>query len=487
MTIRIKICKDEDSKKWNDFVNNSPFGDILQFWEWGEVKKNEGWRPLRIAIIDEQENSEKWLIVAQILLKKVSFLGNYAYVPNGPVFYEKSDLKLALPKLKEFLVLNSKAYNFLCLEIEPKIGKLIDLISSDKNQVSKEKILEENPNLKPLVDEEILIIFAKAGYKITGRNMQPKYKLYYDLQNTEDWLLGQCHKSTRYNIKLAQKKAVQITEYQADDSNILNKLQAFYDLLLKTQRRAKGYPIRPLSSFQKMFNLFANNQKTTETKIEKEPLPTKETTDINNFKTRDKPILEQTTILETHSSNKSKVIFRDGIIIKNYHPTSFQSKENTCQNTFEKSKVNLEELQKPTGYISLFESSFENIIIAMNITFRTNFWSSSFYAASNREHPQTKAPYLLRWSSIIQAKKFGSKVYDFWGIIPNNIEHQGYSDNKLSFGGVRIDNIGILSLPLKPFKYKIWHWSIKIRTRLKKIYLRLNGKFLKVSFCSKIL
>ena len=445
MVTKIKICKNTDFKKWNNFVENSPYGDVLQFWQWGELKKSEGFRPFRIAVITEENGQEKWLLAAQILLKKVSFLGNHAYIPSGPIFYEKNDLKIGLEKLKEFLTLNNKAYNFLCLEIEPKIGDLVD---------SGEQILQQNPNLKPFVDKEILEIIKKTGFTKTNRNIQPKFKLYYDLEHSEEELLNQCQKTTRYNIKLAAKKQVEVKEYLANDPQIPTKIQSFYDLFSKVQAKTKNTSIKPISSFQKMFDFFKFELKEFASEIDSQ-------IDSQKKKNLQKPKEKiHQSIISEKNFEKPKLIFRDGVVVKT-HPT----KPAEIVQTFD-------ELKKPFGHISLFEASYQDEIAAMNISFRTKFWASSFYASSNPKHLETKAAYLLRWDSIIQAKRFGSKVYDFWGIIPNKKDQKGYSDHKLGFGGVRIDNVGILSLPLNGFRYQIWRFGITLKTFLKKILKR---------------
>lgn len=587
--IKAKILEEVDKNAFNKFVNHSPFGDILQFWEWGEAKKTDGWRPLRVAVIEDK----KILLTAQILLKKLPLLGNYAYIPHGPIFHTKQNLDKALTYFNQFLLRQSKNYNFICIEIEPRIGKLvpvekqiskksksyvdkilkkktkIDVLdtigefqqklnnntqkfsldakkdedeelkidpaelkiekikslklsnsqekekkkkrrynldfynkpltekkvqktlpnfddaevnqttrsrqveaetSSEKVEVipeSKELALQKTkkpktakhslplksidlefeeslkklqekhskklkkPNLnvstksfqdprikqkaqarikkelnsqeimgktsdkkkevkeirqeipflkqespiKPLVDPEILEIFQKHGYDLTGRNMQPKHKLYYDLNLSEEELLNLCKKNTRYNIKYAKKKGVKVQEFLPDHKLIKLKIQKFYKLLLETQKRAKGYPIRSIETF---FNLFK----------------------------------------------------------------AFKKSDN----------------------LSLFEVSYNQEAIAINISQRTKYWSSSFYAGSNRKYPKLKAPYLLRWSSVMAAKKYGSKLYDFWGIIPDSQEHKGYSQQKLSFGGIRVENYGLLALPISPIKYSLWDTGIWIRT-----------------------
>jgi lipid II:glycine glycyltransferase (peptidoglycan interpeptide bridge formation enzyme) len=358
-TIKAKILGPEDKEVFNQFVNLSPFGDILQFWQWGEVKKDQGWKPLRIAVVEEGY----LILTAQILLKSVPFLGNYAHAPHGPVTQNVQELEKGLPVFTEFLTHISKTYNFAAVEIEPRIGKIVE-----------PQDVEYSSTIKTLTDPKILEIYEKNGYQVTGRNVEPIHKLYYDLDKNEEELLSLCKKNTRYNIRLAEKKGVQINEYLPDDPQINQKIEEFYKLLLETQKRAKGYPVRSISTFKKLFEAF-----------------------------------------------------------------------------------------KGTNNLALFEAKFENDVIVMNISQRTKNWSSSFYAGSNRLHTKLKAPYLLRWKSVLKAKEEGSRLYDFWGIVSDK-EHAGYSDQKLSFGGLRIDNIGLLALPISPFKYAIWDNVIWLRT-----------------------
>jgi len=365
--LKVIVLDDSWKNKTNDFVNNSKWGDILQFWQWAQIKSQEGWKVLRVGVLQSGE----LVLFAQILYKKASILGNYAYIPHGPIFQNVATLNHSLPVFNEFIRSIAAKYNFFTLEIEPKIGNFLE---------------DSHPKeLEYFSDPKIIEAFEKSGYAVTGRNMQPKYKLYYDLNLTEEELLACCQKSTRYNVRLAQKKGVEVKEYLPNSPEINDKIKVYYDLLLETQKRAKGYPIRSLDSFQKMFEVFKN--------------------------TGESPI-------------------------------------------------------------SLFEASYNGETIAINISQRTKHWSSSFYAASNRLYSEVKAMYLLRWKSVMKAKESGSSLYDFWGIIPNSSQHAGYSDHKLSFGGIRLDTNGLLALPLKPFQAFVWDKGIPMITSFKK-HLRI--------------
>jgi len=372
--LTVKIFTENDKRLWNSFVDSSKWGDVLQFWQWGNTKQAEGWQPVRMGIY----TNEQPLVLAQALMKKASIIGNYLYVPHGPVFLEKGDLARGLPKLIEALKQYAQEHNCFVLEIEPKIGYLPRQDPSTQEATDQKEL---SANLAHFIDQEIKEIFLKSGFRLTNRNVQPKYKLYYDLDLSEEQLLGLMKKNTRYNVRLAEKKGVAVKEFAANDPVLGQKLEQFYRLLQETQQRIKGYPIRPLSSFQRLLTEFADSEN-----------------------------------------------------------------------------------------LSLFEAGLGNEVIAMNISEKTKFWASSFYAASNRLYPEVKAPYLLRWRAVQAAKNYGCKVYDFWGIIPGSEEHKGYSDTKLSFGGTRIDTYGVLSLPINQLKYFIWDKLIPLRSSLAHLF-----------------
>lgn len=73
---------------------------------------------------------------------------------------------------------------------------------------------------------------AKRAGQISN-SVLPRHTIYIDLTKTEEELLAEMHEKTRYNINLAQKKNIKITEGE--------NLEKFIELLGKTEERQNFY------------------------------------------------------------------------------------------------------------------------------------------------------------------------------------------------------------------------------------------------------
>ena len=157
--IQSKIFTESDKQKWNDFIDNSHWGDLLQMWEWGDTKRIEGWDPVRIGVVKDG----KLILAAQCLIKPANVLGNYIYIPHGPVFEEIAGLKMGIKVLKEALLQLAKEREGFVIEIEPKIGFLPEELLATPI-VSR--------NLQYLIDPSPFNILEANGFIVTGRTFQ---------------------------------------------------------------------------------------------------------------------------------------------------------------------------------------------------------------------------------------------------------------------------------------------------------------------------
>lgn len=161
-------------------------GEFLQSFAWFDLLKREG---EEVEIWGLEEKREV-LASALIIKKKLFFSYHYYYLPRGPIG-EKKDVLLLLAELKK----NKKEAIFLRLE--------------------------------PLVE-----ISSKDGFKLQKTlSLQPQKTLFLDLSLDEGELLKAMHQKTRYNIRLAEKKGVNIILAGLD------KFPDFWRLLEMTSSR----------------------------------------------------------------------------------------------------------------------------------------------------------------------------------------------------------------------------------------------------------
>ena len=87
------------------------------------------------------------------------------------------------------------------------------------------------------------------------------------------------------------------------------------------------------------------------------------------------------------------------------------------------------------------------------------FWSGrGFYhhGASSQKFSKIPVSYLLQWEAIKEAKRRGCKIYNFWGIAPDNNKNHpwaGLTLFKMGFGGYKKEYLKTQDLPLS---WKYW-------------------------------
>lgn len=129
--------------------------------------------------------------------------------------------------------------------------------------------------------------------------------------------------------------------------------------------------------------------------------------------------------------------------------------------------------------INLYIASHEGDDLAAIITLFSKNEAVYLYGASNNIKRNFMPTYLLQWKAIQDAKDYGSKVYDFYGIPPTDDENHpmhGLYRFKTGFGGKNIHRIGSVDAPLS-FVYNLYTCLENIRTfYYKKIKKLLVGR-----------
>jgi len=155
---------------------------------------------------------------------------------------------------------------------------------------------------------------------------------------------------------------------------------------------------------------------------------------------------------------------RDGIAIhsKNYYKDLF-----TIANQYSDVSLRL--------YVALYNEEPLGAIITLFYKDEATY----LYGASSNEHRNLMPTYLLQWQAIIDAKEWGAKIYDFYGIPPiedSNHPMAGLYRFKTGFGGVIIHRIGSIDVFKSLFLYKLYSLLEDLRSfyfkKIKKLFKR---------------
>jgi len=210
---------DPSAGEWDHFVVSHPQAHILQMSLWGELKQRFGWRMRRVALVED----ERICAGAQLLLRPFfPWLKHgpcLAYVPKGPlVDWEDADTATALLSAIHPL---AREEGSVCLTIEPE--------------------LFDAPQLDARLRE--------CGFRPSARGIQPRRTIHVDLRPSEKEILAAMKSKTRYNIRLAQRREVEVSVGDAGD------VSTFYRLSQLTSERDE-FGIHSYAYYQRAYDLF---------------------------------------------------------------------------------------------------------------------------------------------------------------------------------------------------------------------------------------
>lgn len=181
----------EEKEKYNLVVNHP-----LQSWEWGEFRQKTGLKIIRLGEFKKKDLIRAYQLTIHSLPKTSFTIG---YLPKG----SKPD-RTMIKTLKDV----GKENNCLFIKLEP---------NKVKNPQTPQ--IPQLPNLLP-----------------SPKPLFTKYTFQIDLTQSEEELLRNMKPKTRYNVRLAQKKGVTISEDNSDQA-----FKTYLKLLKETTQRQNFY------------------------------------------------------------------------------------------------------------------------------------------------------------------------------------------------------------------------------------------------------
>ncbi len=207
--MEIKEIGDKDS--WDAFLTKQKYSSFLQASQWLDFQKNWSRKVFPLAVLGEREEI---LAVAGLLLKDTPLKKPYLYCPRGPVLKEESGLgEEVWKKLMKGIKDRAESEGAVFLRLEPSFFPPSDLT--------------------PLLERSV--------------DIQPSRTLILNLDQEESSLLQGMHQKTRYNIRLAAKKGVEVRAGQRSD------FDQVWKLLEQTGQR-DGFRSHSKKYYQKMLD-----------------------------------------------------------------------------------------------------------------------------------------------------------------------------------------------------------------------------------------
>ena len=221
--MNFRIADDSHHDAFNRFVAQFDTGDLLQSYEWAELKGRGGWGVVRAFA----EEGGEIIAAASILTRRIPRTNRcLMYCPRGPVLNTTNG-----PLVKEFvghLSRLARERRAIMLKIDPPVP------------------VEDNLSEANLREAGFVPVIS-AGFG----GVQPKAVMQLDLDKSEDDLLASFKPKWRYNIRLAERKGVEVNLDCSKD-----QLPAFYALLKETCQR-DGFLVRDYKYFEDMFDILS--------------------------------------------------------------------------------------------------------------------------------------------------------------------------------------------------------------------------------------
>ncbi len=221
--------------EWNRTLLELGQPSLLQSWQWGEVKEQYGWH----AAHKLWKNEKGRVFAAALVLQREQRLPlsgkrlKILYVPKGPLLNWKGGIAD-----KVFADLQAYAR---------QIGAVY--IKCDPDLILARGIDGQADHFPEPAGEALLQGLIGQGWALSRQQIQFKNTFWIDLTASEQELLSAMKQKTRYNIRLAEKKGVEVRIATIDELNM------FYEMYLETAQR-DGFIVRPRDYYLTLWRTF---------------------------------------------------------------------------------------------------------------------------------------------------------------------------------------------------------------------------------------
>jgi peptidoglycan pentaglycine glycine transferase (the first glycine) len=224
------IKRIDNKQIWEDFVAQQKFTSPFQSWNWGEFEKSLGNKFERFGIYDDEK------LVGLIPVKHVQAKrGKYLHVRHGPILqktdnkpFDSAQDKQIWKGFNRFVTVKAKEEGYWFVRMSP-------LIKTDSTDAKEFKQMVTGLKESPMHDVDAEITWV------------------LDLSQSEEEILKNMRKNTRYYVRRAEKDGVEVIR-----SSDLKYLEDFWRIYQDTVQRQQ-WTAYSKEYVQKEFETFAKD------------------------------------------------------------------------------------------------------------------------------------------------------------------------------------------------------------------------------------
>ena len=216
----ILIKEIANEKDWENFLSSHDEANFLHSWYWGQFYEKLNQKIQRTGFYKSGKLAGVMLSIIEEARR-----GRYLIVPGGPIinWEDNQQVKAFVGEIKRIAILSDCDF----IRVRPQ---LLD------NYFSKD-------------------IFKENGFINAPMHLHAELTSQLDITKPVEELLKQMRKTTRHEIKKAEKEKIRIVTSQEEE-----EMKNFYDLQLKTAKRQKFVPFA-YGYLYEQFKVFAENKK----------------------------------------------------------------------------------------------------------------------------------------------------------------------------------------------------------------------------------
>jgi lipid II:glycine glycyltransferase (peptidoglycan interpeptide bridge formation enzyme) len=210
MSKKILIEEVKNHDLWEKYLNQFPEANFLQSWNWKFFQEKLNKKVWALRLYDASDKQPMGSLALALVVGEKARRANYLTIAGGPLL------------------------NWIA---EDRQTIVLALLEHLRNLAKEEKISFVRVRPQVLDSPEFLELFQKLGFFKAPMHLTADLTLQLDLSLTEEELLMQMRKNTRYEIRKAKKLGI-VIKFSQDPTELKN----FYQIQLNLAKRQNFVP-----------------------------------------------------------------------------------------------------------------------------------------------------------------------------------------------------------------------------------------------------